>query len=162
MGIVNKVKSLLSTTPASAAEPSPVALTQSQTTQAVKKKVLIVEDDQYIRDLYIELLRTNGYEVFTAHNGEQGLQAVQEYKPDLVMLDLIMPVMDGKTMLHKLRQIPEYYGLPVIILTNSGDADSMTQTQLYDNAKGFLIKANTTPDQVLKHIKDLLYPPEEE
>jgi len=73
-----------------------------------------------------------------------------------------MPVMDGKTMLHKLRQIPEYYGLPVIILTNSGDADSMTQTQLYDNAKGFLIKANTTPDQVLKHIKDLLYPPEEE
>lgn len=149
MGIFDNLKSLVNANPSAATPQAPATLVPP-------KKVLIVEDDQYIRDLYVEILKSNGFEVYSAVNGEQGLQAVQTYKPDLLLLDLMMPIMDGKTMLHKLRQIPEFAKLPVIILTNSGDADSMTQTQLYENAKGFLIKVNTTPQEVLNRVKGLL------
>jgi DNA-binding response OmpR family regulator len=124
---------------------------------ATQKKALIVEDDKYLRDFYAELLTTNGLQVITADNGQAGLEMLSAQKPDIVLLDLMMPVMDGKSMLHKMREIPEFKYTPVIILTNAGDADNMRQTQRYDNANAFMIKANVSPEEILTQIKNLIH-----
>lgn len=117
------------------------------------KKILIAEDDKYLRDFYSELLTGEGFNVVTAENGIQGLEMIKSQKPDIVMLDLMMPIMDGKTMLHQMRAIPEFKKTPVIVLTNAGDADNIRQTQFFDNANDFLIKSNVTPDEILARIK---------
>jgi len=120
------------------------------------KKILITEDDKYLRDFYSEFLTSEGYSVATAENGQVGLQILMTQKPDIVMIDLMMPVMDGKTMLHKMREMPEFQKTPVIILTNAGDADNIRQTQLFENANEFLIKSNVTPDEILARIKTFI------
>lgn len=125
-------------------------------TVAPPKKVIIVEDDKELRDFYSELLTSEGFTTLTAENGQIGLQTIMAQKPDLVLLDLMMPVMDGKMMLHKMRGIPEFAKTPVIVLTNAGDADNMRQTQYFDNANSFLIKANVTPDEIVSRVKTFL------
>lgn len=124
-------------------------------TVAPQKKVIIVEDDKELRDFYSELLSSEGFTVLTAENGQIGLQTITEQHPDLVLLDLMMPVMDGKMMLHKMRNIPEFAKTPVIVLTNAGDADNMRQTQFFDNASAFLIKANVNPEEIVNRVKAL-------
>lgn len=117
------------------------------------KKVLVVEDDTYLRDFYAELLTGEGFIVVTAQDGVEGLKTAIAQKPDIVLLDLMMPIMDGKTMLHRMRAIPKFEKTPVIILTNAGDADNIRQTKFFDNANDFLIKSNVTPDEILARIK---------
>jgi CheY-like chemotaxis protein len=123
---------------------------------APPKKVIVVEDDKELRDFYSELLTSEGFVVLTAENGQLGLQTITAQKPDLVLLDLMMPVMDGKMMLHKMRNIPEFAKTPVIILTNAGDADNMRQTQYFDNANAFLIKANVSPEEIINRVKTFI------
>jgi CheY-like chemotaxis protein len=76
----------------------------------MRKKVLIAEDEEALRDLYKEELKDEGYEVLTAHNGKEAIQQLEKEKPDLVVLDIVMPVMDGMEalgrMLGKNRKIP--------------------------------------------------------
>jgi DNA-binding response OmpR family regulator len=133
---------------------SPAQNASAQTTGS--KKILIVEDDAYIRDAYSEVLRGEGYEVITAENGQIGLEAVKANKPNLVLLDLMLPVMDGKQMLHAVREIPEFKTLPVIVLTNAGTSDNIKETKFYDNANDFLIKANITPKDVVMKVKSFI------
>lgn len=121
----------------------------------VQKKVLIVEDDAYLRDFYVELLKTEGFAVVTAENGQKGYDMVVAEKPDLVMTDLMMPVMDGKQMLHNIRLLPEFKMLPIIVLTNAGSVDNLTETKVYNNASDFLIKANVQPNEIVAKIKSL-------
>jgi CheY-like chemotaxis protein len=68
----------------------------------------------------------------------------------------MMPVMDGKAMLRRLREIPEFKTLPVIVLTNAGDVDSIRETRLYYDANEFLIKSNVSTEDILKTVKDLI------
>jgi CheY-like chemotaxis protein len=126
---------------------------QSSVTPAPSKKILIVEDDKELRDFYTELLTTEGFSITTAENGQLGLEAVTSQKPDLVLLDLMMPVMDGKTMLHTMREMPEFKTTPVIVLSNAGDADSIRQTKFFDNANDFLIKSNIAPNELINKIR---------
>ena len=65
----------------------------------------------------------------------------------------MMPVMDGKTLLRTIRAMPEFETLPVIVLTNAGDIDSMKETKFYSNANAFLIKANVTPEDIINQVK---------
>ncbi len=67
-----------------------------------------------------------------------------------------MPVMDGKTMLHKLREIPEFKTLPVIVLTNAGDIDNIRETKFYYNASDFCIKSNTRIDEVVEKVNSFI------
>lgn len=117
------------------------------------KKILIVEDDKYLREFYAELLAEEGFSILTAENGQLGLQSVITQKPDIVLLDLMMPIMDGKTMLHKMREIPDFMATPVVILTNAGDAENIRQTQFFDNADAFFIKSNVSPEEIIMKIK---------
>jgi DNA-binding response OmpR family regulator len=125
-------------------------------TGAIPKKILIVEDDQVLRDFYVDFIKQEGYLVVHAENGQQGLVVAISERPDLIILDLIMPVMDGKDMLRELRKIPDFKTLPVIILTNAGSINNMEETTLYYNVKSFLIKSNITPDELSKAVKELI------
>lgn len=131
---------------------SPVV--NSKTSQ---KKIVIVEDDTELRNFYEEYLTSENFQVITAENGQLGLEAIKANDPDIVLLDLMMPVMDGKTVLHTIRNIPQFKYTPVVILSNAGDADTIQQTKVFDNADDFLIKANITPDILLNKIKSLTY-----
>jgi DNA-binding response OmpR family regulator len=125
-------------------------------TTAQHKKILIVEDEAVLADALEITLKGEGFEVFKAVNGQLGLEMALANKPNIVLLDLLMPVMDGKTMLHKLREIPEFKTLPVVVLTNAGDADNMRETKFYDNASAFLIKSNVTPGDIANQVKTLI------
>jgi CheY-like chemotaxis protein len=151
MGVFDNIKTLVGSKPAA----SRAVQTQGAASTTPQKKVLVVEDDDLLRNFYIDLMKGQGFDVISATNGQEGLTQVQSQKPNVVLVDLMMPVMDGKTMLHQLRQIPEFKTLPVIILTNAGDDESMRETQVFDNASGFLIKANVSPEEIINRVKSL-------
>lgn len=120
------------------------------------KKVLIVEDETLLANALETKFKNEGYTVLRAGNGQAGLDMVVSQKPDIVLLDLMMPVMDGKIMLKRLREIPEFKFLPVIVLTNAGDIDSIRETRSYYNASDFLIKSNVTPEDILTKVRDYI------
>lgn len=80
--------------------------------------ILLVDDDPQIQDLYTINLKQSGFQVISAWNGEEGLKVVREKKPDLILLDILMPVMDGAKMLVEFKNDPEIKNTPVLILTN--------------------------------------------
>jgi DNA-binding response OmpR family regulator len=116
-------------------------------------KVLIVEDEKMLADALGLKLKNEGYAIFYAENGQAGLDMAIANKPNIVLLDLMMPVMNGKQMLQKLREIPEFKNLPVIILTNAGEADNIKETKFYYNAADFLIKSNVSIDDIVNKVK---------
>ncbi|MGD8454701.1 MAG: response regulator [Phycisphaerae bacterium] len=104
-----------------------------------KRRVLLVDDDrEIVRGVGIRL-RAAGYEVYTAFDGQAGLQAAQEHLPDAIVLDVRMPVMDGLTMLGKLRACPQTQAIPVVILSASAVAQGKSHA-LEQGARFFLEK----------------------
>ncbi len=136
----------------SAAPNDPAALPQN----SQKKKVLIVEDEKLLANALESKFKHENFDVLRAENGQEGLNMIMANHPDIILLDLMMPVMDGKTMLHKLREIPEFKALPVVVLTNAGEVDNMRETKTFDNASAFLIKSNVNPDDILQVVRDSL------
>jgi CheY-like chemotaxis protein len=86
-----------------------------------QKKILVIDDEKDILRILVYGLQSWGYEVITATNGQQGLDKIKAEKPDLVMLDADMPVMNGLVMLRQLRNIPDFRHIPVIMLTSYSD-----------------------------------------
>ena len=121
----------------------------------MEKKILIVEDDAMINGMYKIKLEQEGYLVFTADNGAQGLSMALSQKPDLILLDIIMPQLDGFSVLQELRSSAKMKKIPIIMLTNlSTDEDKQKGNQL--GATDYLVKANLTPSQVGDAIKKYL------
>src|SRR3989344_1079961 len=89
------------------------------------QKILIVEDDRVVSKAYGEHLEREGFEVFYAYNGQEGLDKLKELKPDLILLDVLMPVLDGLSVLRQLKAIPDLYDVPVLMLTNLSDAKTV-------------------------------------
>ena len=117
-----------------------------------KKKILIVEDDQMIGSMYRTKLEQDGFIVLTAANGAQGLELALNEKPDLVMLDIIMPQLDGFSVLRQLRGNEGTKNTPIIMLTNLGTDEDKAKGQKL-GATDYLIKANLTPAQISEIIK---------
>ncbi len=117
------------------------------------KKILIVDDEQFIREFYQELLTGEGYEVITANDGQQGLDLALQQRPDLILLDIKMPVMDGFTMFEQLKA--NSITVPVIFLTNAGDTENVMQAN-EAAAASFLIKSNIKPEELLAEVKRVL------
>lgn len=130
--------------------------TQQPATPVTPKKIVIVEDDKFLADSIKAKLQQEGYRVVEAADGKAGLDAINREKPDLVVLDLIMPVMSGNTMLHELRKIPAYSTLPVVVLTNAGTVDNMHNTMFYDHAVDFIVKSNVTLEEIAVRVKRYL------
>jgi DNA-binding response OmpR family regulator len=123
---------------------------------AGNKKVLILEDDLKLLAALEMKFQLAGFVVSKAEDGQKGLELVSSLKPDLVLLDLLMPVMDGRTFLKRLRELPEVSSVPVIILTNAGSLDNVAELKLFNNVKEFLIKANVTPDEIIAKVRQII------
>ncbi len=118
-------------------------------------KILVVEDDKFLREMITRKLDRENYEVIQAVDGEEGEEKIKEERPDLVLLDLILPGIDGFTVLERAKQDPEVKDIPVIILSNLGQK-SEVERGLKLGAIDFLIKAHFTPGEIIKKIKETL------
>jgi DNA-binding response OmpR family regulator len=117
-------------------------------------KVAIIEDNQPIREMYDMKLKSSGYEVHTASNGQEGIELLEKIRPDLVLLDIRMPIMNGDEMLAKLRETDWGSLLKVIILTNLSK-DEAPSILKFLNVERYIVKAHYTPSQVLNIIDEV-------
>jgi DNA-binding response OmpR family regulator len=118
-------------------------------------KILVVEDDRFLRELIVKKLNQEGFATETAVDGEEGLSKIKEIKPDLVLLDLILPTIDGFEVLRKLKEEDLVPSLPVIILSNLGQREDI-ERGLSLGATDYLVKAHFTPDEIIQKIKSIL------
>jgi DNA-binding response OmpR family regulator len=119
------------------------------------KKILIVEDDKFLRELIVRKLSNEGYEVVEAVDGEQGIQKVKETKPDLVLLDLILPGIDGFEVLAQKKEDPFVATIPVIVLSNLGQKEDVDRG-LGLGATDYLIKAHFTPGEIIEKVRNII------
>ena len=120
------------------------------------QRILVVEDDQFLRELYNELLRDEGYDVDLAPDGEEGLAKILKGGYDLVLLDIMLPKIDGLEVLRRVKkQTTQTPNGSVVLLTNLGQ-DSIIKEGFNLGASGYLIKSAMNPDQVLAEVKVFL------
>ncbi len=115
-------------------------------------KIAIIEDDLAISQMYRTKFEAEGFTVQTAENGKLGLQLVEEMKPEIILLDLMMPEMNGDEMLVRLRKTDWGKNVKVIILTNMGESEAPEVIKNL-NVSAFIVKANMTPRQVAELVK---------
>lgn len=118
-------------------------------------KIAIIEDDAAISQMYRIKFEAEGYSVETAENGKLGLGLAEKMKPDIILLDLMMPEMNGDEMLQKLRSTPWGENIKVIILTNMGESEAPAIIRDL-GVSSFIVKANMTPRQVAELVKEEL------
>jgi len=119
------------------------------------KTILVIEDDKFLRELITRKLLDEAYEVSEAIDGEEGIKKIKEGKPDLILLDLILPGIDGFEVLSKMKEDPALASIPVIILSNLGQKDDV-EKGLKMGAVDYLIKAHFTPGEIIEKIKVVL------
>src|SRR3989338_2368413 len=120
-----------------------------------KGKVLVVEDEEILLTALREELTTGGYEVEGAGDGVEGLEKTKSFKPDLILLDLLMPKMDGIEMLQKLKADSSTRDVPVVILTNLSDYEKISEA-LSLGAMDYLVKANYKLEDLLEKVRTVL------
>ncbi len=118
-------------------------------------KIAIIEDDQAISQMYRFKFEAEGYSVDTAENGRLGLELTEKMKPDIILLDLMMPEMTGDEMLALLRKMPWGRDIKVVILTNKGEQEIPDDVKAL-NVSAVILKANMTPRQVAELVKEQL------
>jgi len=118
----------------------------------MEKTILIIEDDKFLRELIGQKLIKEGYKTSEAVDGEEGMKKLKEDKPDLVLLDLILPGIDGFEVLSRMKDDPAFSKIPVIILSNLGQKDDV-EKGLKLGAVDYLIKAHFTPGEIIDKIK---------
>lgn len=121
----------------------------------VKGKILVVEDAQLFRAMYEDKLKMEGYEVWTAADGLEGLKLAREVIPDLILLDLVMPRMGGLEVLKRLKSDPRTKDIPVVVLSNLEDAEGVKEA-IEQGAEDFLRKTTSSPAEVTAKIKKLV------
>jgi len=121
------------------------------------KRILVVEDDQFLRDLYVEILTSAGYQVEQAPDGESGYNLIKKGGYDLVLLDIMLPKLDGISILRKIQQEtpPETPNQIVVVLSNLGQ-ESVIAEAVNLGARGYMIKSDLTPEQALNEVKRYL------
>jgi DNA-binding response OmpR family regulator len=120
-----------------------------------KKKVLIVEDDPFIRDIYQVKFSQDGFEVVGADNGMEALKKMEQLIPDIILLDIVMPYMDGMETLKNIKAKEEWKKIPIIMLTNISEKEKITESEGY-GVNDYLIKSHFTPSEVVQKVKTLL------
>lgn len=120
-----------------------------------KVKVLITEDDPLMSRMYQKIFTFEGYEVIMAGNGEEGLEKAKLEKPTIILLDVMMPKMNGLEMLEKLKFDPASKSIPVIMLTNlAGEKDA--ENAMAKGAVKYIVKSEYEPKQVVDMVKEIL------
>ena len=119
------------------------------------KKILFIEDEAALQKTLGELLEKEGYQVIRALDGEIGLKSAQTQNPDLILLDLILPKIDGFEVLKRIKSNPQTKDIPVIILTNLERTKDIERA-IEAGASTYLVKANYSLDEVLTKIKQAI------
>ncbi|MBT4849303.1 response regulator [Candidatus Parcubacteria bacterium] len=120
-----------------------------------KKVLLIVEDDLALAKALVGKFSKENFQLLEAKNGEEGLKLALDKKPDLILLDIVMPRMDGISMLKELRQDDWGKGVPVIILSNLADAQDNSEI-IQEHIVDYLIKTDWSLEDIVKKVKDTL------
>lgn len=115
------------------------------------KKILILEDEEFLLDLLRRKLEGLGYEVSIARDGEEGIAKMRESKPDLVLLDIVMPKMDGFAVMEKMGENDDLKKIPVIIISNSGQPVEIERAKKL-GAKDWLVKTEFDPQEVVDKV----------
>jgi len=119
------------------------------------KKILLIEDEKDLIKMYERKLSQEGFNVVVAMEAREGLRVVKKEKPDLIILDILLPRENGIYFLERLRKLPEVFSIPVFAFSNYDDP--MTKKRAIElGAKDYLIKTNHTPKEVVKRIKSYL------
>lgn len=118
-------------------------------------KVLLIEDDESVQALYKRVFSLEGFEIEIADGGQAGLDRVEAYHPDIVLLDMMMPSMNGLEVLSKLKASPSTNQIPVIALTNISEM-RISEEAISRGAAMYLIKSDTEPDKAVSIVRDLL------
>lgn len=123
----------------------------------MNKKILIIEDEEILLTLIEKKLTNNGYKVFTALNGKDGFELIKQENPDLVLLDIIMPILDGFGVMESMNKTNDFNlkKIPVIIISNSGQPIEIDRA-IKMGIKDYLIKTNFNPTEVLEKVKQYI------
>ena len=119
---------------------------------AEKTKILLIEDEEMLANMYEVKFQNEGFEVVKALDGASGLEMSKSTNPDMVLLDVIMPKMDGFSVLKSMREDPATKDLPVMLLTNLGQDEDIEKGKEL-GVIGYLVKANVTPSEVVEAVK---------
>lgn len=118
-------------------------------------KILLVDDDPFILDMYVLKLKDSGFTVETAASGKEGLSKIKSFEPDLLLLDIVMPSMDGFDVLQELKKNPPVPLPKIVLLSNLGQKEDV-ERGLSLGADDYLVKANFTPAEVVQKIREVL------
>ena len=119
------------------------------------KKILWVEDDSFLKDIIAQKLSHEQATLFYASEGERALVLAKKEKPDVVMLDILLPGMDGVTILSRLKESPETKDIPVIMFSNLDEKSKIDQS-MHLGASGFFVKSSMTLDQIVAKIVETI------
>lgn len=123
-------------------------------------KILLIEDDSLIVKIYTTRLKADGYTIVSADNGEDGITKAEQEIPDLILLDVMMPKVDGFTVLQTLRQREEFKSTPIIMYSNLGqEVEAKRAMEL--GATEFITKANISPTELVNKIKSYISLPQQ-
>lgn len=120
-----------------------------------RRRILLIEDDAFLAGIYARKLELAGYDVSLATNGEDGLRLAAKDLPALVLLDLVLPKVDGFEVLTKIKEDAATRSIPVIILSNLGQREDVERCMAI-GAAGYVIKAHALPDETVAKVKELL------
>lgn len=118
----------------------------------MSKKILIIEDEEIISSLLKKKLEVEGYEVAVAENGNEGLKQMKSNKPDLILLDIIMPEKGGFEVMEEMRESEDLKNIPIVVISNSGQPVELDRAKEL-GAKDWLIKTEFDPQEVLEKVK---------
>ncbi len=121
-----------------------------------KTHVLLVEDDVFLANIYEKKFELEGFKTSVADNGEKGLAEAKRKQPDIILLDILLPKLDGFAVLSKLKADPATKDIPVILLTNLGQKDDV-EKGLESGAVDYLIKAHFKPSEVVEKVRKVLH-----
>ena len=121
-----------------------------------KSKILLVEDDPMVVKMYQRKLNFEGFDLDLAYNGEEGLESLAKSRPDIILLDVMMPKMNGFEMLKIVKADPALKDIPVVILTNLGDRSEDVEKSKEIGADDYWVKANMPLNELTSKIKNIL------
>lgn len=119
------------------------------------KRILLIEDDPFLSEIYVSKFEDSGFEIEIAKDGAAGLQKIKDSAPDLILLDIVMPNMDGFEVLRVVKGDPAAKDIPIVILSNLGEQENV-QKGLALGAAVYIVKAHYTPTEVVARVKEIL------
>jgi len=119
------------------------------------KSILLIEDDPFLSEMYVKKIQEAGFSIINVPTAEEALRQLAEQLPDLILLDIVLPKMDGFEFLRHIADEAKYAKVPIVVLSNVGQKDEI-QRAIDLGAKGYIVKAQFTPSEIIQKIRQIL------